>query len=400
MKIRDTVHISIENFRNRKSRTFLTILGVGVGIGAVLFLVSLGYGLQKILLERITTAESFLTLDIASADSKAIILNDSSLRRVYEVGRVETVSPQAILPGQIIYKELTAETTHNIVDDRFFGLNGVLPQYGRAFSRDDRGMLVINSRVAELFNLKPEEALGQLVSLVTFVASDDEQSEGGTEIVVLPAEFEIIGVFEDTDGAGQIYISRADVPQIVIGEYQFAKVKVKEDKDLEYVREELISMGFVVSAISDIVDQANKIFRVIQIVLGIFGVIAVVVAAISLANTMTISILERTQDIGTMRSIGGSREDIRNLFLIESTLIGFTGGVVGIVLGFVVGFIFNNSVRLLARLLGGRSVDLFHTPIWFIIFILIFSTSVGFLTGILPARRASSLHPLRALRYK
>jgi len=115
---------------------------------------------------------------------------------------------------------------------------------------------------------------------------------------------------------------------------------------------------------------------------------------------MTISILERTQDIGTMRSIGGSREDIRNLFLIESTLIGFTGGVMGIVLGFIVGFIFNNGVRLLAKILGGKSVDLFHTPIWFIVFILIFSTSVGFITGILPARRASSLNPLRALRYK
>src|SRR3990167_2977354 len=113
MKVRDTVHISIENFKNRKSRTFLTILGVGVGIGAVLFLVSLGYGLQKILLERITTAESFLTLDIASADSRVVILNDTSLRRVHEIENVDAVSPQAIFPGQIVYNNLTAETALN-----------------------------------------------------------------------------------------------------------------------------------------------------------------------------------------------------------------------------------------------------------------------------------------------
>jgi ABC-type antimicrobial peptide transport system permease subunit len=149
-----------------------------------------------------------------------------------------------------------------------------------------------------------------------------------------------------------------------------------------------------------VVEQANQIFRVAQIVLGIFGVVAVVVAAISLANTMTISLLERTQDIGIMRSIGASRRDIRNLFLIESTLIGLAGGVLGIILGFIGSVLFNLGLALLARVLGGQAVNVFYTPPWFLGFIIVFSTLVGFITGVFPARRAARLNPLRALRYK
>jgi putative ABC transport system permease protein len=169
---------------------------------------------------------------------------------------------------------------------------------------------------------------------------------------------------------------------------------------MEKVREELIGMGFMVSAISDVIEQANKIFRVIQIVLGIFGIIALIVAAIGLANTMTISLLERTQDIGIMRAVGASPKDVRNLFLTESTLIGFAGGVVGIFIGKLVSLFFNLGINLLAKSLGAQPLNLFFTPSWFLIFIVIFSTLVGFSTGIFPARRASKLNPLAALKYK
>ena len=101
-----------------------------------------------------------------------------------------------------------------------------------------------------------------------------------------------------------------------------------------------------------------------------------------------------------MRAIGAARTDIRNLFLIESTLIGLIGGVFGILLGFFGAFVFNLGIKLLARILGGQSVDIFFTPLWFMLFIIIFSTSVGFVTGIFPARRAAKLNPLQALRYK
>jgi putative ABC transport system permease protein len=159
-------------------------------------------------------------------------------------------------------------------------------------------------------------------------------------------------------------------------------------------------MGFLVSALSDVVTQANQIFGIIQVVLATFGVFSLFVAAIGLINTMTISLLERINEIGIMRAIGASSWDIKKIFLIESTLIGFFGGLVGIVLGMLGGLLFNIGLNLLAASLGGQSISIFHTPWWFIFFIIIFSAVVGFCSGILPAQKAGKLNALEALRYK
>lgn len=398
MRITDTIHLSIETFKNRKSRTFLTALGVAIGIGAVLFLVSLGYGLQNLLLERITTAESFLTLDVASSDTNIIPLNQETLNKISQVPGVARVSPQAVFPGQISANNLTSESVVSFIDPDFFALNGALPTYGETFKESETSKVVVNTKVAELFSLTPEELVGRKIRFVVFQSIDSDGETDEVETVDMLQDFEIAGVIEESDAAIQIFANRK-LP-IKIEEFAFVKVQVNDDAVLEQAREQLLNMGFVVSAISDIVEQANKIFRAIQITLAVFGVVAVIVAAISLANTMTISLLERTQEIGVMRAIGASKSDIRNLFLIESTLIGLSGGVLGILIGWIGTVLVNFGLNLLATNLGGNAVDIFSTPLWFIIFVLAFSTSVGLITGFFPARRAAKLNPLTALRYK
>lgn len=159
-------------------------------------------------------------------------------------------------------------------------------------------------------------------------------------------------------------------------------------------------MGFNVSALSDTIEEANKIFQAVQIILSLFGAVALIVSAIGMFNTMTIALLERTQEVGIMKSLGASNSDVWKLFLVESIIIGFLGGVSGIFLGIAGGQISNFGVNKLASSLGGTAIDLFYTPSEFIMIILLFSTIVGFLTGLYPARRASRLNPLEALRYK
>ena len=159
-------------------------------------------------------------------------------------------------------------------------------------------------------------------------------------------------------------------------------------------------MGYLVSSLSDTIDQAKKIFRIIQIILALFGLVALVVSAIGMFNTMTVTLLERINEIGILRSIGASANDIRLLFLVESVLMGFLGGIGGIVVGYLGGEIANFGLNILAKSFGGEPLNLFYRPFWFIGFIIIFSTIIGFLTGIYPSRRASKLNPLEALRYK
>lgn len=395
MRILDLFYLVFQGFKRRKSRLLFTILGISIGIAAILFLVSLGYGLQKILLEKITTSESLLTLDVAPPETGIVVLNDETLKGIQKIPQVEKVSPQVIIASQVSLGGLTSEATVNLVDSDFFSLSGILPQKGRVFSQGERQKAVVNSTLAELFNLKEEEALGKKLTFSFFLPGKE-----GSEVTPIKEEFEITGLIEETEAPAQVFLQRADFPDLSLPEYQLVKVKVSSDQVMEEVRGKLIEMGFLVSALSDTIAQANKIFRVIQIILGVFGVIALVVAAIGLVNTMTISLLQRINEIGIMRAIGAAPEDIRHLFLGESVLIGFLGGIVGIGLGIGLAELFNWGVNLLARSLGGEAVQLFFYPPWFLGFIIVLSTFVGLVGGVFPARKAARLNPLAALRYK
>ena len=218
-------------------------------------------------------------------------------------------------------------------------------------------------------------------------------------MIVLAEPYNITCVIED-ENTSFIYVPLATIDEGFINTFDMLKVKVVDNDHLLSIREEIIGHGFLVAALSDTIDQAIKIFRVVQIVLGFFGLIALIVSAIGMFNTMTISLLERINEIGIMRAIGVTKRDIKIMFLMESMIMGFLGGVFGVVVGWLGGEMANLGLNLLAKNFGGQSLDLFYEPFWFVVFIIIFSTIIGILTGIFPSRKAAKLNPLDALRYK
>ncbi len=397
MKFSDLLYISMQNFKNRKSRVLLTILGVSVAIAVVLSLVSFGYGLQKNLLDQITTSDSLLSLDIASSDPDVIHLDQKMIDVVSHMDKVEKVSPQGTFNGQVSFNGVISESAINVVSPEFFLLGGQNPISGKIFSTEDTKKVVVSSAVAQLFQLTPESILGKNMTFTVFVT---DPTTGATEDISFGQDFQIVGVVAGQDGVGEVYVHDSDFSYVPIAVYQLAKVRVADQASMEIVRTKLINMGFLVSSLSDVVSQANRIFSAVQVALGTFGIFALLVAAIGLVNTMTISLLERTNEIGIMRAIGASPSDIRKIFLGEAILIGFIGGIAGIVLGVVASEILNWGFNILAVSYGASAVRLFSYPGWFIVFIVLLSTCVGLLGGIWPAERAASMNPLKALRYK
>jgi putative ABC transport system permease protein len=401
MKIYDLIYITFQNFRNRKSRVFFTVLGVAIAIAVVLSLVSFGYGLQKSLLEKITTEEALLALDVLPSNSEIILLNNETIKKIMEMPGVDKVSPEANFNGQILFGGITSESSVNIVNSDFLALDGKVPMHGKFFTEKDSKKIVVSSLVAQLFNMKNDEIIGKKMYFSFSIKNNNPNSKASsTDEISLGEDFDIIGVVDGSGNTGEVFLNIKDFPNIKIDSYQLAKVKVKNSAAIETIRGKFIEMGFIVSSLSDIVDQANKIFSVIQITLGIFGVFALVVAAIGLVNTMTISLLERTNEIGIMRAIGAAPKDIKKIFLGESIMIGFMGGVFGIIVGIVISEILNWLFNILASSFGGEQVRLFVYPFWFILFIILLSTIVGFAGGVWPAMRAASMNPLKALRYK
>ncbi|OHB20104.1 MAG: hypothetical protein A2666_00015 [Parcubacteria group bacterium RIFCSPHIGHO2_01_FULL_47_10b] len=404
MKFVDLIRLSSRMFKYRLTRTILTIAGVSVAIGTILFLVSLGYGLQRTLLSRITTSESLLTLD-ASSDSQQIILDQKTIDGLLTIPGVVAISPKMELPGQVSIGEgeLSSDMSISLVRDDFFQLSGMKTLTGTFFDQKTPGV-VVSQAVATLFGLDQGSIIDQKLDILLFaprLTSGEGLLEDVPEIDLVPigSALPVIGLIDD-EANPKIFISLAVIEGKIAPVYQLAKIKVAATDQLEAVRTALIDKGLTVSALSDLVDQANKIFTAFQVILAIFGIIALVVSAIGLFNTMTIALLERTQEIGVMKSIGASRSDISNLFLVESSLIGFLGGVLGVVIGFLSGEAFNWFINILASRLGGEPVDLFYRPLWFTVTIIGFSTIVGIMTGIFPARRAAKINPLSAIRYK
>jgi putative ABC transport system permease protein len=162
----------------------------------------------------------------------------------------------------------------------------------------------------------------------------------------------------------------------------------------------LIEKGLLISARLDLVQQAKRIMTIITVVLGTFGVTALVVAAIGMFNTMVIGFLERIFEVGIMKSIGATSVDVRNLFLMESLIMGFLGGVGGIFLGILGGETVNFGLNIVAKQLGGEPIKLFIYPWQFLILIIVVSIVVGAISGLWPARRAARLSPKEAFMRK
>lgn len=411
MKFIDLFRLSTRMFKARTSRTLLTVLGMSVGIGAILFLVSLGYGLQKTLLERITTADSLLTLDISEAKSGAVSLNGEMIKTITELAGVEEVSPAFQITTQGNIDDLSADLVTIGTKPSFLKLGGYKASAGTLITDENLAGVVISSAVAQVFNQDVENMIGKEMTFSFFVPKSSEmivadnensqtQSETQNELDRIEGDrkFKIIGVVDGQDNV--VYINSSALGNLNVNQYGQVKVKARSNVEMTVIRDTILEYGLLVSSLSDTVDQANQIFSVVQIVLACFGTIALFVSAIGMFNTMTITLLERTEEIGIMKSIGASDVGISTMFFMESAIMGFLGGCTGIVLGWLLGQGFNSIINLVAVKFGGEKVNLFSTPLVLVLLILVGSAFVGLATGFVPARRASKTDPLDALRYK
>jgi len=402
MLIKDIAMLSTRMFKTNPSRTGLTILGMGVGTGAVVALVGLGFGLQSIILERIVFGETLLSLNVANPPSKIVVLDQETVDGFAALDTVKDVSPMAQFPTLLTYEGLTGNAFLQGMKPSYFLYTGQKANAGELFTDDtiaeDRDKVLISGAMLKLFGVeKPEDVIGKKVTFRVFVpiAGSEEKTE-----IQIPKEYTIKGVTSDEASLVAIITLEEFQSHFQIKEYERAQVRVLDGEFLTSTQEQIIANGFTVTALSKTVEQANKIFQGIQGVLAVFGGIALTVSAIGMFNTMTVTLLERTAEIGVMRTIGASSFDIVVLFIAEAVIVGLLGGVVGILIGGGIGLLANGALGVAASNFGGEAVKIFKYPIWFLIFIEAFSGIVGFLTGLFPARRAAKINPLDAIRYK
>ncbi len=183
------------------------------------------------------------------------------------------------------------------------------------------------------------------------------------------------------------------------GTYSSFYIRVKRIEDMKPVRETIEKMGLHVFSISDQLEEFKRGFLIIDSLLGAVGTIALFVAALGIINTMVMSILERTREIGIMKSIGGSENEIRMIFFVEAATIGLIGAFFGLILGWIVTRIANFIANSQFLPKGEPPVDFFYFPLWLILGAVAFSIIVSLAAGLYPANRAARVDPVKALRH-
>ena len=385
LRLMDLVHLSVRSFRNRSMRTFLTIAGMGVGIGAVLFLVSLGYGLQYILIGKLAaTSDSLLSMEAFFPSESAMVIDETLLKEITENPNVAEISKIAELPGQIAFEDLIANLSVRVIEDNYYRLTGSEPDIGQPPKPNEK-KIVVSSALLKLLGMETDESvLNRNVKFNVFLPG-----KKGLELTPFKDPFQIAAVVKD-DTQPYLILNSTFLPQ-KLTTFQMLIIKGKGTEAVTTLRDLLVDKGLIISAKIDLINQVNKVLNTVTIILGIFGITALIVSAIGMFNTMTIAFLERTFEIGIMKAIGATDRDIRNLFLSESFLMGFLGGIGGVTIGIVGSMIFNFILNIIAGSFGGRNINLFIRPTWFIATIIISSSIIGFTTGLWPALRASKL---------
>lgn len=394
--------LSTRMFKTNPARTWLTIAGMGVGTGAVVTLVGLGFGLQNIILEQIVFGETLLSLSVNNPPSKAVTITPATLNEFKAIPNVKDVSPLASYPALITLEGLTGNTFLQGAEPPYFRYTGAIAVAGDLFKDGEEAKqkdgVILTKAVLKLFDVKDSKSvIGKNVTFRVFVP---KEGSSDSEEIEFPKSYKVIGVTNEENFIAAIIPLSELSANVAVMSYEKAQVRVTKSEFLDATQAEIVKKGYVVTALSKTVEQATKIFQGIQAVLAVFGGIALIVSAIGMFNTMTVTLLERTGEIGIMRTLGASSGDIKILFISEAVIVGFLGGIMGIIFGTTIGFVLNTMMNVAAANFGGKSVALFSFPIPFLLFIASFSAVVGFLTGVFPARRAAALNPLDAIRYK
>jgi ABC-type antimicrobial peptide transport system permease subunit len=401
IQFKTLVLLSSRMFTTGGLRTFLTILGISISIGVILFLVSFGYGLQRTVLQRITTEESLLSL-VARLPEGISITNDR-LNELKTLEEVEQVSPLINYNGNLSVNSTYIDASIFVVDNNYFALSGVMSEEALPLSLE-KGKVVISLAVAKLFDFTPETTIGKEITVKpSFRADSSGRVLSSEDLISLEQQQSkkfIVSAVVDDEITPFIYVLQNEIETIPNNNFAEAILKVHEDEELIPLKEKLLDQGYDISSISDTVEESRKIFQAIQIALAFFGLIALVISAIGMLNILTIVLLERTQEIGIMKAIGASNTGVWKMVIFDAVIIGFLGGLGGTIIGGGASWLFNFAFSLFARRIGGQSIEIFQMPPGFVLLIIVFSAIVGFVTGVWPAIRASRTSPLEAIRYK
>jgi len=454
MRLADTLHLALRNLREARLRTALTSLGVAIGIASLVGMVSFGVAMQDQVLGNLLRSGVFDSITVTAAQRAGgqrgrrggnpaervrgamesarqagprVPLDDAALKAFAAIPGVREGFPDVRIPVEISYGDFSEFTGAAGVPMSARG-QGVFQRisFGRFFANETDDACLVSLEFAQrASDGKPESLVGRDVTFGYAAASTPLTSETGVPGVNLQRserKFRVDGIVERQAGpnAGGPMFAAVMIPLAKAREmgaadlsgaqallrqlsdqrvYTTVTVKVNRAQDTEAVEKKIKDLGFNAFSIADLLESQKKAFILLDLLLGLVGSIALTVASLGIVNTMVMSILERTREIGVMKAVGGGDADVRKIFLVEASLIGLFGGLFGIALGWAVGRVINAGANYYLQTQGVPAANLFLIPWWLMAGAIGFALLVSLVAGSFPAMRAARLDPIQALRH-
>ncbi|HMB46613.1 MAG TPA: ABC transporter permease [Candidatus Methanoperedens sp.] len=416
MKTLDTFRLSLSHVRKSKMRSWLTIIGIVIGVAAVVAIISIGQGMQESVAARlgslgadlITVTPGFSRASSGggfeggrSGGSTSINLTDKDVNVIKQVPGVLYVNGMVSGRSDMIMgteKTSVSITGVDTVVWRSMVTTGL--EAGRYLQPGDSNAVVIGYSLAHETFLQPltlnrPVTIGGKTFKVAgiFVQSGGGFGGGGDNAVYMPADYarDVITTNISRNAFSSIMVKVTD-PNLA---NQVASDIITKLMPSRHVNSR--TRDFTVTEFAVIQQQITSVVQTISLFLAAIVAVSLIVGAVGIANTMFMSVMERTRQIGLLKALGATDAEVMKLFLMESGLFGFVGGVIGIITGVLISVIIS-AVGLIAIGPGGAMSAVVSPQL--LIFALAFSIFVGIISGVAPARSAAKMNPVDALRFE
>ena len=430
MKLIDFVEMGFKNLWRRKLRTILTMVGVSIGAFSIVIMLSLGIAmtegyknqlaewgsLSKITIERYGYVYDEETGMGMSQENK---LDDTLVQTIQNIEHVRAVTP--ILNVSATLKSGKYQSWCNItgIDPdtlEFFDFPEL--EAGEYISNNNPTALLFGKNACHFYNPKSngwqsnmEENPVDLMTDKIKITFDDTWGEKTPKYNKLSVAGVLVESTNETN-----YNTYAPIEQVKKWykeqqesrdskdknktiSYEAIWVSVEDTKFVEEVQQKIKDLGYTTYSRADELNNVQEMSNTLQLILGGIGAVSLLVSAIGIANTMVMSIYERTKEIGVMKVLGCIVTDIRKLFLFEASIIGLLGGGLGLLLSYVTSWVLNKYAPQIGEALGIYSgYDISVIPLWLALAALSFSILIGIVSGLYPAAKATKIKAIEAMR--
>ena len=402
MRFSAIILMGYRNIFANKFRSVLTIGGVAVGIGIVTFLICLGFGMQGMVINEVTKENPLDIIDINNGNlDNFVSLNSENIEKIRNIKGVKDIEVEVSAGGKFYYGESQTDAIIYGATKYFLDMARVKIDHGKNDYDNGSEKVVVSSRLANILGFENhDDIIGKRVKFDILLSSETNSQVKG-ENNIQNNEVEVVGVTEDTENIVAFFAYSWMQEKFGIDLAQKGKARIDiENNDLVEIRKNIEFLGFGTESVADVVGDINMFFWVVRIVLIVFGTIIMSISAMGMLNTLSVSLLQRTKEVGILKALGAKRKDIFKMFIFEAAIISFFGGVLGFFLGYGSAKLFNVAFNAMSSRRGLDPISFVDLPIYFVVALIGFIAFLGLATGIMPAKRASNIHALNALRYE